>query len=164
MDLSSKSLKLNWHDGIVLAFCDSSILGIAGEAAARGFNLAAVMHDFVFSNPQTDVVDVGSDLYNSELAGCILGTADVTDTGIVTEEALRWVYDAYAHSCGRMYTERWSDPGVQMDAILLPWHIVSNRHGLLRRALLGFRTACGRSEGSGPRRGVRRGFPYHRAQ
>ncbi|PKY04785.1 hypothetical protein P168DRAFT_317832 [Aspergillus campestris IBT 28561] len=65
------------------------------EAAARGFDPAALMHDFVFSNPQTDIVDVGSDLYNSELANSVLGTADVTDTGIVTEEALQRVYDAH---------------------------------------------------------------------
>lgn len=137
-DLSYRTLKLNWHDGMVLTLCDNSIVGMAGELTTRGFDPAGVMHDFIFSGPGTDIIDVGSDLYNSELANTILCTADITDTGIITEQALRRIYDAYAHSCGRMYTERWSEPGVRMSALLYTWHIQNNRHGFLRRALLGF--------------------------
>lgn len=137
-NLTNKTLKLNWHDAMVLKLCDNSILGMAGELIARAFDPAVVVHDFIFSGPATDIIDVGSDLCNSEIVNSVLYTADMTDTGIVTEEALRRVYDAYAHASGRMWTERWSEPGVRMCATLYTWHIQNNRHGFIRRALLGF--------------------------
>ncbi|RYO90840.1 hypothetical protein DL764_008378 [Monosporascus ibericus] len=64
------------------------------------------MSDMILGSPGTDVVDVGSDLDNSEVTNAFLNTADITDTGIVTEYALRRVYDAYAQTGRRMFTER----------------------------------------------------------
>lgn len=111
---------------------------MASEAMVRGFDSAAVMSDMIFSSPGTDVVDVGSDLNNSEILNAFLNTADITSTGLVTEEALRNIYDAYAHTGARMLCERWSEPLARMCATLYTWHIQNDRHQFFRRALLGY--------------------------
>ncbi|RFU30367.1 hypothetical protein B7463_g5984, partial [Scytalidium lignicola] len=139
--LANKTAKLNRREALVLFFCESSIWGMAAEAIARGFDKAGVVNDFAFSSPGTDVVDVGSDLCNSELINAFLCTSDVTESGVVTEEILRRVYDAYAHCGAKMFTERWSEPGARMCATLYTWHIQNNRHEFFRRAVLGYSKA-----------------------
>lgn len=136
--LTNKTARLNRWEAQILFFCESSILGMAAEAMARGFDKAGVMNDFVFGSPGSDVLDVGSDINNSELLNSFLCTADITDSMVVTEEALRRVYDAYAHSSARIFTERWSEPGARMCSTLYTWHIQNNRHEFLRRAVLGY--------------------------
>jgi FtsZ-binding cell division protein ZapB len=136
--LAFKGARLNRREAQILLFCESSILGIAGEAMARGFDRGGVMNDFIFSKPGTDVIDVGSDLWNSEVLNAFLSTADIADSGVITEEGLRRVYDAYAHCGARMFTERWSEPGARMCTTLYTWHIQNNRHEFFRRALLGY--------------------------
>ncbi|KAH8703139.1 hypothetical protein BGW36DRAFT_354572 [Talaromyces proteolyticus] len=136
--LTNMTARLNRRDGYLVYFCDSSILGMAGEALARGYDKAGVMNDFAFSNPGTDIVDVGSDIYNSELFNSILNTADITKTGIITEDSLRCVYDAYSHAGAKMFNQRWSEPGARMVTALYSWHIQDSRHEFLRRALLGY--------------------------
>ncbi|UNI17020.1 hypothetical protein JDV02_003400 [Purpureocillium takamizusanense] len=111
---------------------------MAAEAMTRGFDPAAVMADMVFSSPATDVVDVGSDLGNSEIMNSFLNTSDVTKDCIVTEEILRKVYDAYSHTCGRIFTERWTTPTAKMNAQLYPWHMLNDRHFFFRRIVLGY--------------------------
>lgn len=111
---------------------------MASEAMVRGFDRGAVMSDMIFSAPGTDVIDVGPDLNNSELLNSFLNTADMTSTGIITEEALRRVYDAYAHMGARLLNERWSEPGARMCSTLYTWHIQNDRHRFLRRALYGY--------------------------
>jgi hypothetical protein len=96
------------------------------------------MADMVFSCPATDVVDVGSDLENSEIMNSFLNTADITDTGIVTEEVLRRVYDAYAHTSARIFVDRWAEPSARMNAQLYKWHILNDRHRFYRLAVLGY--------------------------
>ncbi|RYP77463.1 hypothetical protein DL769_003417 [Monosporascus sp. CRB-8-3] len=136
--LSTKMAKLDRRSAQVVFFSESSLMGMSAETIVRGFDPAAVMSDMIFSSPGTDVVDVGSDLYNSEVMNAFLNTADITDTGIVTEDALRRVYDAYAHTGGRMFTERWMEPVARMCATLYTWHILNDRHRFCRRALLGY--------------------------
>ncbi|KAI1839303.1 hypothetical protein JX266_014486, partial [Neoarthrinium moseri] len=102
----------------VMCFAEGSLTGMACEAIVRGFDPAGVMADMVFSSPGTDVIDVGSDIGNSEVMNSFLNTADITKTGIVTEEALRHVYDAYSYTCARMLTERWHEPTSRMSAQL----------------------------------------------
>jgi hypothetical protein len=65
--LASKTMKVNRHDALVVFFCENSTWGAAADAIARGYDAAAVMHDCAISSPVTDVVDVGSDLLNSEV-------------------------------------------------------------------------------------------------
>lgn len=67
-----------------------------------------------------------------------LNTADITETGIVSEDVLRTVYDAYSHTSGRMLTERWTTPTAVMTALLYTWHMRNDRHMFLRRAVLGY--------------------------
>lgn len=122
----------------IISFSESSLLGMAAESIARGFDPAAVMSDLVFSSPGTDVVDVGRDLVNSEVMNSFLNVADITDTGIVSEEVLRRVYDAYAATGARMLTERWHEPVARMCAALYTWHIQNDRHFFLRSAILGW--------------------------
>lgn len=136
--LSRKIAKLDRRTAQIVFFLDSSLMGLAEEAIVRGFDPAAVMNDLVCSCPATDVVDVGSDFNNSEVMNSFLNAADFMDTGIVTEDGLKRVYDAYSHAGARMFTERWADPGARMTACLYIWHIINNRHGFLRRALLGY--------------------------
>ncbi|KAK9439529.1 hypothetical protein VB005_07685 [Metarhizium brunneum] len=136
--VSDMTAKLDRRSAQIVFFLESSILGMGREAIMRGFDRAAVMSDLIFSSPGTDVIDVGSDLYNCELWNSFLNTADITSTGVVAEEALRKVYDAYAHTGARMLCERWSEPAARLSAMLYPWHMVNDRHRFLRRALLGF--------------------------
>ncbi|KAK4208313.1 hypothetical protein QBC37DRAFT_79666 [Rhypophila decipiens] len=136
--LAHLSARLDRRESMVLYLFESSILGPAMEANLRGWDKAAVMADWVFSTPATDVVDVGSDLVNSEVLNSLLNTADVAVPGLVSEPILRRVYDAMAHTCCRMFTHRWAEPGSRMDACLYHWHFVNNRHNFLRRAVLGY--------------------------
>lgn len=133
-----RSAKMDRDTAFMIMFCESSAWGVAGEAMSRGWDKGGVAHDFAFSAPGTDVVDVGSDYYNSELFNSFLNTADITDDGIITVNKLRRVYDAFAGTCARMFTERWDEPGSRLCAVLYPWHIMNSRHWFLRRALLGF--------------------------
>ncbi|KAK8102432.1 hypothetical protein PG984_015578 [Apiospora sp. TS-2023a] len=123
---------------LVVCFAEGSLAGMVYEAIGRGFDHAAAFNDAVFSSPGTDVLDVGSDLLNSEVLNSFLNTADLAETGVVTEEGLRRVYDAYAHAGARMFTERWHEPTAKMNAQLYVWHMVNDRHLFLRRAVLGY--------------------------
>ncbi|RYP23216.1 hypothetical protein DL767_008899 [Monosporascus sp. MG133] len=124
---STKMAKLDRRSAQVV-FSESSLIGMSAETIVRSSDPAAVMSDMIFGSPGTDVIDVGSDLDNFEVMNHFLNTADITDTVIVTEEALRRVYDAYAYPGGRMFTERWMEPGA----------IQNDRHRFCRRALLGY--------------------------
>jgi hypothetical protein len=137
-NLSYKTARLNRREALLLNFCDSEIWGLGAEAIARGFDETDVIMDFAFFSPATDVIDVGSDVHNSELFNSFLSTTDITESGVVSEEVLRRVYDAYAHSCAKMYTERYLTPSVKGNAACFTWHILNNRHALLRRIVLGY--------------------------
>ncbi|KAH7141114.1 hypothetical protein EDB81DRAFT_692768 [Dactylonectria macrodidyma] len=136
--LKNRSARLNRRAAQIMSLSESSLLGMAAEATARGFDPAAVMSDLVFSSPGTDVVDVGCDLVNSEVMNSFLNVTDITDSGVVTEEALRKVYDAYAVTGARMLTQRWHEPVARMSAALYTWHIQNDRHMFFRRAVLGW--------------------------
>ncbi|XP_037460438.1 uncharacterized protein LOC119331383 [Triticum dicoccoides] len=136
--LKDYSSHLDRQAAQVILLADSSILGMGAEATARGFDPGAVMSDLVFSKPATDVVDVGSDLVNSEVINSFLNVADIAVSGVVSETALRAIYDAYAATCARMFTQRWHEPLVRMCATGTTWHIQNDRHMFLRRALLGW--------------------------
>lgn len=144
------SAVLDRHTAQVVALCESSLFGVAGEAIGRGYDPAGVMADLVFSNPGTDVVDVGRDLHNSEIMNSLLNTADFTDDGIVTEEKLRRVYDAYAHTGARSFVDRWAEPTSRITAQLYTWHILNDRHMFLRVVVLGYaksrKLGCGQRE------------------
>lgn len=137
-NLSNKTAKMTRKESLAVNFCECSLLGMAAELLAHGSDRGAVINDFSFGSPGTDVIDVGSDIHNSELFNSFLNTGEITDGGIVTEDSLRRVYDAYAYSSARMFTERWSHPGVKMCSMLFTWHIQNNRHDFLRRAVLGY--------------------------
>ncbi|KAG8530274.1 uncharacterized protein KY384_004775 [Bacidia gigantensis] len=136
--LTNRSARLSRRTAQIVSLSESSLLGMAAEAMARGFDPGAVMSDLVFSSPGTDVVDVGSDLMNSEVMNSFLNVADITDTGVVSEDVLRRVYDAYAATGARMLTQRWHEPLARMCAALYTWHIQNDRHMFLRRAILGW--------------------------
>ncbi|KAF2238490.1 hypothetical protein EV356DRAFT_528950 [Viridothelium virens] len=150
-----KTAPMDRRTAQVVFLLESSLMSMGAEAIARGFDPAATMSDLVFSSPGTDVVDVGSDILNSEVLNSFLNTTDITGSGIVSEEALRRVYDAYAHTGARMLTERWSEPIGRMCAILFCWHIQNDRHMFLRRAVLGREKAkrFGRTEEQPQREG-----------
>ncbi|KAI4985195.1 hypothetical protein ZWY2020_017825 [Hordeum vulgare] len=74
-------------------------------ATFQGFDAAAVMSDLVFSSAGTDVIDVGSDLVNSEVMNLFLNVADTVTPGVVSEPVLRDIYDAYAATGARMLTQ-----------------------------------------------------------
>lgn len=93
-NMSYKTARLNRREALLLYFCDSEIWGVAAEAIARGFDETDVIMDFICLSPSEDVVDVGSDIHNSELLNSFLNTTDITESGVVSEEALRRVYDA----------------------------------------------------------------------
>ncbi|KAK7012620.1 hypothetical protein R3P38DRAFT_2642128 [Favolaschia claudopus] len=57
--LKNQSARFDRRTAQIVFFADSSLLGMAAESVARGFDPAAVMSDLVFSSPGTDVVDVG---------------------------------------------------------------------------------------------------------
>ncbi|KAF5570153.1 hypothetical protein FPHYL_1429 [Fusarium phyllophilum] len=136
--LLNRSARLDRRTAQIVSLSESSLLGMAAEATARGFDPGAVMADLVFSSPGTDVVDVGCDLVNSEVMNSFLNVTDITDTGIVSEDVLRRVYDAYAVMGARMLTQRWHEPVARMCAALYTWHIQNDRHMFFRRALLGW--------------------------
>ncbi|KAK7023008.1 hypothetical protein R3P38DRAFT_2957042 [Favolaschia claudopus] len=136
--LKNQSARFDRRTAQIVFFADSSLLGMAAESVARGFDPAAVMSDLVFSSPGTDVVDVGRDLVNSEVMNSFLNVADVTDNGVVSEDVLRRVYDAYAATGARMLTERWQEPVARMCAALYTWHIQNDRHFFFRSAILGW--------------------------
>ncbi|KAM5343879.1 hypothetical protein ACJ41O_012416 [Fusarium nematophilum] len=138
MHLTNLSARLSRRTAQIVSLSESSLLGMAAEATARGFDPGAVMADLVFSSPGTDVVDVGCDLVNSEVMNSFLNVADITDTGIVSEDVLRRVYDAYAATGARMLTQRWHEPVARMCSALYTWHIQNDRHMFFRRALLGW--------------------------
>ncbi|PNP56735.1 hypothetical protein THARTR1_03431 [Trichoderma harzianum] len=137
-NLSYRSARLDRRTAQIVSLSESSLLGMAAEAIARGFDPAAVMADLVFSSPGTDVVDVGCDLVNSEVMNSFLNVTDITETGVVSEEVLRKIYDAYAATGARMLTQRWHEPVARMCAALYTWHIQNDRHMFFRRALLGW--------------------------
>ncbi|KAH0499647.1 hypothetical protein TgHK011_006825 [Trichoderma gracile] len=137
-NLSYRSARLNRRTAQIVSLSESSLLGMAAEAIARGCDPGAVMADLVFSSPGTDVVDVGCDLVNSEVMNSFLNVTDITETGIVSEEVLRRVYDAYAATGARMLTQRWHEPVARMCAALYTWHIQNDRHMFFRRAILGW--------------------------
>ncbi|EHK19777.1 uncharacterized protein TRIVIDRAFT_46883 [Trichoderma virens Gv29-8] len=137
-NLSYRSARLNRRTAQIVSLSESSLLGMAAEAIARGFDPAAVMADLVFSSPGTDVVDVGCDLVNSEVMNSFLNVTDITETGVVSEEVLRKVYDAYSATGARMLTQRWHEPVARMCAALYTWHIQNDRHLFFRRALMGW--------------------------
>ncbi|KAI4986944.1 hypothetical protein ZWY2020_019574 [Hordeum vulgare] len=109
--LKDRSAQMDRRAAQVISLCESSILGMGAEAIARGFDVGAVTSDLVFSSPGTDVIDVGSDLVNSEVMNSFLNVADIAASGVVSEPALRAIYDAYAATGARMYTQRWHEPG-----------------------------------------------------
>jgi hypothetical protein len=139
--LLNRSARLDRRTAQIVSLSESSLLGMAAEATARGFDPGAVMADLVFSSPGTDVVDVGCDLVNSEVMNSFLNVTDITHTGIVSEDVLRRVYDAYAVMGARMLTQRWHEPVARMCAALYTWHIQNDRHMFFRRALLGWEKA-----------------------
>lgn len=151
--LTGKTAKLDRRTAHLICFCEGSLAGMAFEAMGRGFDPAGVFDDMALSSPGTDVVDVGSDINNSEIMNSFLNTADVTDTGIVTEETLRKVYDAYAAVGGRCFTERWMEPIANMNSVLYPWHILNDRHRFLRRIVLGYGKVRRVEDRSGQREG-----------
>ncbi|KAI4986946.1 hypothetical protein ZWY2020_019576 [Hordeum vulgare] len=108
--LKDRSAQMDRRAAQVISLCESSILGMGAEAIARGFDVGAVTSDLVFSSPGTDVIDVGSDLVNSEVMNSFLNVADIAASGVVSEPALRAIYDAYAATGARMYTQRWHEP------------------------------------------------------
>ncbi|KAF7529910.1 hypothetical protein G7054_g9726 [Neopestalotiopsis clavispora] len=136
--LGHKMAKLNRRAAHLVCFCEASLAGMAAEAIGRGYDPAAVFDDAVAGSPGTDVVDVGSDLHNCEVMNSFLNTADFTDTGVVTEDALRRVYDAYAAFMARLFTERWMEPTINMTSLLYTWEILNDRHHYLRRIVLGY--------------------------
>lgn len=125
----------------IMCFAEGSLTGMACEAIVRGFDTAGVMADMVFSSPATDVLDVGSDLGNSEVMDSFLNTSNFTETGMVTEDALRQVYEAYSYTSARMLTERWHEPTSRMSFQVYVWHMCNDRHMFLRRTVLGYSKA-----------------------
>ncbi|XP_047095258.1 uncharacterized protein LOC124707630 [Lolium rigidum] len=136
--LKDAAARMDRRTAQVVSLSESSLLGMAAEATARGFDAGAVMSDLVFSSPGTDVVDVGCDLVNSEVMNSFLNVADITASGVVSEPALRAIYDAYAATGARMLTQRWHEPVARMCAALYTWHIQNDRHMFLRRVVLGW--------------------------
>ncbi|KAI9036265.1 uncharacterized protein KD926_002130 [Aspergillus affinis] len=135
--LTKLSAKLNRDELRAVSLCESSICGLAAEAISRGFDPGATAYQMIFSAPGTDVVDVGSDVYSSELFNSFLNTDDITSSSVISKTSLRRVYDAYAHIGATIFTREWTEPGAIMCAMLYPWHILNDRHYFLRRAVLG---------------------------
>ncbi|GAB0139125.1 hypothetical protein EsDP_00007340 [Epichloe bromicola] len=136
--LKDAAAQMDRRTAQIISLSESSLLGMAAEATARGFDAAAVMSDLVFSSPGTDVIDVGCDLVNSEVMNSFLNVANIAASGVVSEPALRAIYDAYAATGARMLTQRWHEPVARMCAALYTWHMQNDRHMFLRRALLGW--------------------------
>ncbi|KAE8152042.1 hypothetical protein BDV25DRAFT_138306 [Aspergillus avenaceus] len=136
--LTNKTARVSLDELLTVMLCETGIIGMAAEAMARGFDSTTVAFQFIMSNPAEDLVDVGCDIINSELFNSLLNTADITDSGIITEETLRNVYNAYAHCMSPVYTVHWKQTGSRVCSTLLSWHIQNDRHHFLRRALLGY--------------------------
>lgn len=136
--LADKTAKMDRETAHVLYFCEANRAGMAAEAMGRCFDAAAIYDDMVFSSAATDIINIRSDMGNSEIINCCLNTADITNTGVVTEDALRRVYDAYAVLGARCLTERWAEPGGGMNGMLYVWHILNDRSCFLRKAVLGW--------------------------
>uniref|UniRef100_A0ACD5XL76 Uncharacterized protein n=1 Tax=Avena sativa TaxID=4498 RepID=A0ACD5XL76_AVESA len=136
--LKDRSACMDRCAAMVIYMFDCSVLGIRAEATSRGFDAGAAMSDLVFSVNSHDVLDVGSDLVNSEIMNSFLNVADIAASGVVSEPALRAIYDAYAATGARMLTQRWHEPSSRMVANEYIWHIANDRHMLFRRALLGW--------------------------
>jgi hypothetical protein len=49
-----------------------------------------------------------------------LNTVGICDSGIVSEDNLRQVYDAYTHSMAKMFTDRWLEPDARLCSPLFP--------------------------------------------
>ncbi|XP_044946911.1 uncharacterized protein LOC123395949 [Hordeum vulgare subsp. vulgare] len=136
--LKDRSAQMDRRAAQVIYLFDSSVLGVGAEATARGFDVGAIMSDLVLSNNSHDVIDVGSDLVNSEIMNSFLNVADIAASGVVSEPALRAIYDAYAATGARTFTQRWHEPSARMVVNEYSWHITNDRHMLFRRALLGW--------------------------
>ncbi|KAG8160505.1 hypothetical protein KVR01_010041 [Diaporthe batatas] len=136
--LNGCTAKMDRETAHVVHFCEANRAGIAAEAMGRCFDSAAIYDDMVFSSAATDIVNIHSDLGSSEIANACLNTADITNSGVVTEDALRRVYDAFAAVGARCLTERWSEPGGGMNGMLYVWHILNDRSSFLRKAVLGW--------------------------
>ncbi|KAF7103992.1 hypothetical protein CFC21_104921 [Triticum aestivum] len=139
--LKDRSAQMDRRAAQVIYLFDSSVLGIGAEAMARGFDTGAAMSDLVLSINSHDVIDVGSDLVNSEIMNSFLNVADIAASGVVSEPALRAIYDAYAATGARTFTQRWHEPSARMVDSEYGWHINNDRHMLFRRALLGWSKA-----------------------
>jgi hypothetical protein len=139
--LKDFSAQMDRRAAQIIFLFDCSVLGIGAEATARGFDAGAVMSDLILSVNSHDVLDVGSDLVNSEIMNSFLNVADIAASGVVSEPALRAIYDAYAATGARLFTQRWHEPSARMVANEYIWHIANDRHMLFRRALLGWSMA-----------------------
>uniref|UniRef100_A0ACD5Z425 Uncharacterized protein n=1 Tax=Avena sativa TaxID=4498 RepID=A0ACD5Z425_AVESA len=136
--LKDRSAQMNRRAAQVIYMLDSSVLGMGAEARARGFDVGAIMSDLVLSVNSHDVIDVGSDLVNSEIMNSFLNVADIAASGVVSEPALRAIYDAYAATGARTFTQRWHEPSARLVTSGYTWQITNHRHMFLRRALLGW--------------------------
>lgn len=139
--LADKTAKMDRETAHVVYFCEANRAGMAAEAMGRCFDAAAIYDDMVFSSAATDIINIWSDMGNSEIINSCLNAADITNTGIVTEDALRRVYDAYSAVGARCLTERWAEPGGGMNGMLYVWHILNDRSSFLRKAVLGWSQA-----------------------
>lgn len=144
------STRISRRTAQIISLLESSLIGMGTECTAHGYYPAAVMSDLVFSSPCTDVLDLGSDLLNFEVVNSFINTADISSTGIISECALRRIYDAYAATGARLLMQRWREPVARMCAALYTWHIQNDRHMVLRRAVLGWEKA--RKEPARPQR------------
>ncbi|POS68731.1 hypothetical protein DHEL01_v212875 [Diaporthe helianthi] len=136
--LDGCTAKMDRETAHVVYFCEANRAGIAAESMGRCFDPAAIYDDMVFSSAATDIVNIHSDLGSSEIVNACLNAADVTNSGVLTEDALRRVYDAFAAVGARCLTERWSEPGGGMNGMLYVWHILNDRSSFLRKAVLGW--------------------------
>lgn len=139
--LADKTAKMDRETAHVVYFCEANRAGMAAEAMGRCFDAAAIYDDMVFSSAATDIINIWSDMGNSEIVNSCLNAADITNTGVVTEDALRRVYDAYSAVGARCLTERWAEPGGGMNGMLYVWHILNDRSSFLRKAMLGWSRA-----------------------
>ncbi|KAI3397054.1 hypothetical protein diail_11290 [Diaporthe ilicicola] len=136
--LAGKTAKMGRETAHMIYFCEANRAGMAAEAMGRCFDAAAIYDDMVFSSAATDIINIRADMNNSEIINSCLNAADITNSGVVTEDALRTVYDAYAAVGARCLTERWAEPGGGMNGMLYVWHILNDRSSFLRKAVLGW--------------------------
>ncbi|KAL1876997.1 hypothetical protein Daus18300_002606 [Diaporthe australafricana] len=136
--LAGNTAKMDREVAHMVYFCEANRAGMAAEAMGRCFDAAAIYDDMVLSSAATDIINIRADINNSEIVNSCLNAADITNTGVVTEDALRRVYDAYAAVSARCLTERWAEPGGGMNGMLYVWHILNDRSSFLRKAVLGW--------------------------